>query len=60
MLLTWRYVVRPDGSFLRVGNINGGLDNVTAEELTRLDVHQDEDEQPAPPCSRCGGKLLLH
>ncbi|MFZ4302743.1 DUF6300 family protein [Streptomyces cinereoruber] len=60
MSLTWRYVVRPDGSFFRVGNINGGLDNVTTEELARLDVHRDEDEQPAPPCSRCGGKLLLH
>ncbi|MFB7032200.1 MULTISPECIES: DUF6300 family protein [unclassified Streptomyces] len=60
MSLTWRYVVRPDGSFFRVGNINGGLDNVTDEELARLDPYKDEDKQPAPPCSRCGGELLLH
>ncbi|MFI8405183.1 hypothetical protein ACIGG5_33750 [Streptomyces sp. NPDC085463] len=42
MSLTWRYVVRLDVSFFRVGNINGGLDNVTDEELARLDVHRDD------------------
>ncbi|MCX4657418.1 DUF6300 family protein [Streptomyces microflavus] len=57
MSFTWRYVVRPDGSFGRVGNLNGSLDNVSDEELARLG--QDDDEQPERPCSRCGALLLL-
>ncbi|MET9518265.1 hypothetical protein [Streptomyces sp. NPDC002994] len=36
MSFTWRYVVRPDGSFRRVGNLDGSLDNVSDEELARL------------------------
>jgi hypothetical protein len=62
MSFTWRYLVRPDGSFTRIGNIDGSLDNVSDEELARLRpaADPDEDEQPARPCSRCGGDLLLH
>ncbi len=36
MSFTWRYVVRPDGSFCRLGNLDGSLDNVSDEELARL------------------------
>ncbi|MEU0002164.1 DUF6300 family protein [Streptomyces microflavus] len=57
MSFTWRYVVRPNGSFSRVGNLNGSLDNVSDEELARLG--QGDDEQPERPCSRCGTLLLL-
>ncbi|MEW2426345.1 DUF6300 family protein [Streptomyces nigra] len=60
MSFTWRYVVRPDGSFCRVSNLDGSLDNVPDEELARLHPVRDEDEQPARPCSRCGTELLLH
>lgn len=60
MSFTWRYVVRPDGSFCRISNINGSLDHVSDEELARLHPARDEDEQPARPCSRCGTELLLH
>ncbi|GAB2768714.1 hypothetical protein [Streptomyces bullii] len=35
MSFTWRYVVRPDGSFIRFGNLNGSLDNVSDKELAR-------------------------
>ncbi|MGW0564792.1 hypothetical protein ACWDZ4_30355 [Streptomyces sp. NPDC003016] len=45
MSYTWRYVVHPDGSFCRIGN----LDNVTDEELTRLYPEREEDEQPTRP-----------
>ncbi|MDI6521702.1 DUF6300 family protein [Streptomyces coelicoflavus] len=60
MLFTWRYVVRPDGSFCRIGNLDGSLDHVPDEELARLRPARDEDEQPVRPCSRCGTDLLLH
>ncbi|MFJ2736034.1 hypothetical protein [Streptomyces sp. NPDC087317] len=60
MSFTWRYVVRPDGSFCRIGNLDGSLDNVPDEELARLHPEWDEDEQPTRPCSRCGTELLLH
>jgi hypothetical protein len=33
MSFTWRYVVRSDGSFCRVSNIDGHLDNVSDEQL---------------------------
>ncbi|WP_329332749.1 hypothetical protein OG252_00310 [Streptomyces sp. NBC_01352] len=36
MSFTWRYVVRPDGSFCRVGNLDCSLGNVSDEELARL------------------------
>jgi hypothetical protein len=61
--LQWRYRVRPDGSFTRVANINGALDNVSDEELARLDTAiggEDQDPEPARPCSRCSGELLLY
>ncbi|WP_331726598.1 DUF6300 family protein [Streptomyces uncialis] len=61
MSFAWRYVVRPDGSFCRLTNIDGGLDHVSDEELARLHPAEDQgDGQPARPCSRCGGVLLLH
>ncbi|MGW6753015.1 DUF6300 family protein [Streptomyces sp. NPDC055817] len=60
MSFTWRYVVRPDGSFCRVANLDGSLDNVSDEELARHSTDREENEQPARPCSRCGGDLLLH
>ncbi|MFI8194515.1 DUF6300 family protein [Streptomyces sp. NPDC085946] len=61
MSFTWRYVVRPDGSFCRIGNINNSLDHISDEELARLHpTSQHEDEQQAQLCSRCGGDLLLH
>ncbi|MCX4706971.1 DUF6300 family protein [Streptomyces sp. NBC_01373] len=60
MSFTWRYVVRPDGSFCRVGNLDCSLGNVSDEELARLHPDRDDDEQPARPCTRCGGALLLH
>nr|WP_168504484.1 DUF6300 family protein [Streptomyces sp. S1D4-11]QIY93172.1 hypothetical protein HEP87_01875 [Streptomyces sp. S1D4-11] len=62
MSFTWRYVVRPDGSFFRIGNADGSLDNVSDEELLRLRpaADPDEDERPARRCSRCGGEVLLH
>ncbi|MGX1887123.1 DUF6300 family protein [Streptomyces sp. NPDC055287] len=60
MSYTWRYVVRPDGSFGRVGNLNGSLDHVSDEQLARLYPDGDEDAQPDRPCSRCGGELLLY
>lgn len=59
MSFAWRYAVRPDGSFCRVGNLNGRLDNVSDEELARLHTVVG-DERPARPCSRCEGTLLLH
>ncbi|MGW2786621.1 hypothetical protein ACWC3X_36280 [Streptomyces populi] len=59
MALTWRYVVRPDGDFCRVANIDGSLDNTSAEELAWLWSGRDKDEQSNRPCSRCGTKLLL-
>ncbi|WP_405778843.1 DUF6300 family protein [Streptomyces sp. NBC_01378] len=60
MSFTWRYVVRSDGSFCRVSNIDGHLDNVSDEQLARHTSDRDEDEQPARPCSRGAGDLLLH
>ncbi|MEN8651727.1 DUF6300 family protein [Streptomyces sp. 21So2-11] len=60
MSFTWRYVVRPDGAFCRIGNLDGSLDNVGDEELARLHPVRDEDKQPARPCSRCDGDVLLH
>ncbi|MEU3795924.1 hypothetical protein [Streptomyces fructofermentans] len=59
MALTWRYVVQPDGDLCRVANIDGSLDNTSAEELARLWAGRDKDEQPNRPCSRCGATLLL-
>ncbi|MFF5020256.1 hypothetical protein [Streptomyces sp. NPDC001165] len=60
MSFTWRYVVRADGSFCRVGNLDGSLDNVSDEELARLHpADPDEKEQSARTCSRCSGGLLL-
>ncbi|WP_318218987.1 hypothetical protein [Streptomyces sp. SCL15-6] len=46
MSFTWRYVVYPDGSFCRVGNVDGSLDDVSDEELARLHPERDEDAQP--------------
>lgn len=61
MSFTWRYLVRPDGSFSRIGNLNGSLDDVSDEELARMHpADRDDEEQPARPCSRCGSDLLLH
>ncbi|MEU6394805.1 hypothetical protein [Streptomyces sp. NPDC046939] len=57
---TWRYVVSLDGSFCRIGNLDGSLDNDPDDELARLHPERVEDEQPARPCSRCGTELLLH
>ncbi|MFF8883176.1 DUF6300 family protein [Streptomyces flaveolus] len=59
MSFTWRYVVYPDGSFCRVGNVDGSLDDVGDEDLARLHPERDEDAQPPRPCSRCGTDLLL-
>ncbi|GGK31532.1 hypothetical protein GCM10011583_74230 [Streptomyces camponoticapitis] len=60
MSFTWRSVVRLDGSFCRFGNVDGSLDNVSDEELARLQsVGRDQAEAPDRPCSRCGGDLLL-
>src|SRR4051812_14123309 len=61
MSFTWRYLVRPDGSFCRIANLDGSLDDVSDEELARLrPADRDAEEQPARPCSRCGVDLLLH
>jgi hypothetical protein len=61
MSFTWRYLVRPDGSFSRIGNLNGSLDEVSDEELARMrPANRDDEEQLARPCSRCGSDLLLH
>ncbi|MEU7649208.1 DUF6300 family protein [Streptomyces huasconensis] len=60
MSFTWRYLVRPDGSFCRIGNADGSLDNISDEELARFHPVREEDEQPARSCSRCHGELLLH
>ncbi|MER7196008.1 hypothetical protein [Streptomyces flaveolus] len=49
MSFTWRYVVRPDGSFCRVGNVDGSLDDVSDEDLARLHPERDEDAQPPSP-----------
>jgi hypothetical protein len=58
--LTWRYLVRPDGSFSRAANINGSLDAVTDDQLARLEPDGGREDRPSPPCSRCSGDLLLH
>ncbi|MET9459974.1 DUF6300 family protein [Streptomyces canus] len=60
MSFTWRYLVRPDGDFCRIANLDGSLDDVSDEELARLYPSDREEDQPARPCSRCGGELLLH
>ncbi|MET9915096.1 DUF6300 family protein, partial [Streptomyces sp. NPDC006476] len=61
MSFTWRYLVRPDGSFSRFGNVDGGLDNVSDDELARQrPAPGPDDEETTRPCSRCGGDLLLH
>ncbi|WP_151485127.1 hypothetical protein [Streptomyces albicerus] len=50
MSFTWRYVVRPDGSFCRVSTIDGSLDNVSDEELARLHpADPDEDKRQDRP-----------
>lgn len=59
MALTWRYVVRSDGHFCRIANIDGSLDNTSDEELARVWPRQDDAEQQNRPCSRCGATLLL-
>ncbi|MET7830728.1 DUF6300 family protein [Streptomyces sp. NPDC005386] len=56
---TWRYVVRADGSFCRVGNVDGSLDDTSDEELARFRPEQYVEEQSLRPCSRCGGELVL-
>ncbi|MFE6904248.1 DUF6300 family protein [Streptomyces sp. NPDC057717] len=33
---------------------------MSGEELARHSTDRDENEQPARPCYRCGGDLLLH
>ncbi|MGA5442448.1 DUF6300 family protein [Streptomyces griseoincarnatus] len=60
MSFTWRYLVRPDGSFSRFGNVNGGLDNVSDDELAQLRPGKPDDEERTRPCSLCGGDLLLY
>ncbi|MGX1887386.1 DUF6300 family protein [Streptomyces sp. NPDC055287] len=60
MSLTWRYHLRPDGSFSRSANIDGALDSVTDEQFARMDLGREGEEQPKRPCSRCLGDLLLH
>ncbi|MFI0813455.1 DUF6300 family protein [Streptomyces echinatus] len=60
MSFTWRYVVRPDGEFCRIGNLDGSLDNTSDDELARLYPVRDGDAQKSRPCSRCGTELLLH
>ncbi|MFE4631392.1 DUF6300 family protein [Streptomyces mirabilis] len=61
MSFTWRYLVRSDGSFSRIGNLNGSLDDISDEGLTRLHpADRDEEEEQARLCSRCGGDLLLY
>ncbi|MFJ2163598.1 DUF6300 family protein [Streptomyces sp. NPDC087856] len=57
MSFTWRYLVRPDGSFSRMGNVDGSL---TDEELARLRPEREDEEPSARPCSRCGTDLLLY
>lgn len=42
----WRFVVRPDGTFFRIGNADGSFDNHTKEELLRYD---QRDKDPALP-----------
>ncbi|GGJ67601.1 hypothetical protein GCM10010121_092880 [Streptomyces brasiliensis] len=50
MSFTLRYLVRPDGSFSRIGNLNGSLDDVSDEELTRMrPADRDDEEQPPGP-----------
>ncbi len=48
MSFTWRCVVRLDGSFTRIGN----LDHTSDEELARLRRERADDEQPGWTCSR--------
>ncbi|MFH8492464.1 DUF6300 family protein [Streptomyces longisporoflavus] len=61
MAVIWRYLLRSDGSFSRVANIDGILDHVTDDELAgTCHTDADGDDQPARPCSRCGTDLLPH
>ncbi|GAA4992813.1 hypothetical protein GCM10023205_76790 [Yinghuangia aomiensis] len=58
----WRFVVRPDGTFFRIGNADGSFDHDTNEELLRYD-QRGKDSTPTReprPCSRCGKHLLLN
>ncbi|WAU82496.1 DUF6300 family protein [Streptomyces sp. Qhu-G9] len=63
---SWRYLVYADGSFSRMSNIDGSLDDYTDVDLAHMDAMrsrgaEDEREKPARrPCSRCGGDLVLH
>ncbi|MFC9242479.1 DUF6300 family protein [Streptomyces sp. NPDC057136] len=52
--------LRTGGCVIRVGNHDGSIETVSAEQLARLYPDRDEDQQPARPCSRCGTDLLLH
>jgi hypothetical protein len=60
MSFTWRYLVRPDGDFCRIANLDGSVDNVSDEELARLRPFDREEDKPTRPCSRRGGDLFLH
>ncbi|MCX5256729.1 hypothetical protein OOK27_21760 [Streptomyces canus] len=54
MSFTWRYLVRPDGDFCRIANLDGSLDCVSDEELARLrPADRDDEDQPERLCSRC-------
>lgn len=46
MSSTWRHLVRPDGDFCRIANLDGSLDNVSDEGLTRLHSFDPEEGQP--------------
>lgn len=61
MSFTWRYVLHDDGSFCRIGNIDGSLDKVSDEELAQLPPSETKTTiwpGPAPaatPNSWCTG-----
>ncbi|MFF1680776.1 DUF6300 family protein [Streptomyces sp. NPDC058256] len=63
---SWRYLAYADGSFCRMSNIDGSLDNYTDADLARMEAarstnNEDEEVKSAwEPCSRCGGGLTLH
>lgn len=60
MPCTWRYLLRPDGSFCRIGNLDGRLDHLQDDEYGRLFHAPDTEQHPDRPCSRCGVELVLH
>ncbi|MGW0572986.1 DUF6300 family protein [Streptomyces tauricus] len=62
---SWRYLAYADGSFCRMGNIDGSFDDYTDVDLAHMEADLRGDDTEAREsawraCSRCAGGLTLY